>query len=245
MTLQLGRRDRRRVDTAVRILQDTLTDRLKSVTVAGDAATRPSVAFCASLVFCVVVDEVTAEVLDLCARMTGSWRWRLLRVPTPWLFDLPYLASAADVFPLEMLDLKDRHQVVHGQDCFREVSIDRGHLRIEVEEQLRGKMLHLWESFVSIHGARRPLYRLMTDSFTGFELLLRGMLVLEEAKAPLEAHAVIGEVETRFGVDLAALRRIAKLRSGRHGRLSRSELHSLFHAYLGEVRSLVRLVDAL
>jgi len=169
-------------------------------------------------------------------------RWRGTRLATPLLLDPLYLETSRDVFPLEFLDLLDRHRVLAGRiDPFADITITRAHLRIELEEQLRGKMLHLWQLYLEAHRAAR-MSRALIHSLPHFFLLLRGMLFLSDADRPTDPVGLIGAVETAYSIQLPSFRELEDARTTGRG-VRGSTVGRLFGRYLDDVRRLVRVVD--
>jgi hypothetical protein len=240
--MELDPKDARAVERAVSDLRAACHAPIKSVVLWGEAASDGYRPRRSPLSLAVVVERVDAAVLRALARNVAAWKRARLEVPL--LFDPEYLERARDVFPLELLDLIDRHRVLHGDDPFATLEIDVAHLRTEVEEQLRGKMLHLWDAYLAAGGAHATLRRLLTDTPPAFEVVMRGMLRLRDVARPNEAGALIAAVERAFDVRLEVIRR---LEAARHDGavLRRNELESLFGAYLEEVRALVGVIDAL
>jgi hypothetical protein len=162
--------------------------------------------------------------------------------------DPVYLESALDVFPIEFLEISDHHLLLHGEsNPFAKLEIHLPHLRLEVEEQLRGKMLHLWEAYLEVGSSKRELRRLLVESPLGFEVALRGLLRLRQEAGdarPDHPGELLAAVEEEFGVALPTLRRLEAVRGG-EGAIAGGEVEPLFDAYLAEVRSLVRTIDAL
>jgi len=235
-------RDRRALDRTVAELRDLHGDRLRSVVLVGEAATDDYRARKSPLSLVVVVDEITPDTLR--AMRSHVRRWWRRRVPTPLLLDMLYIESSLDVFALEFLDMCDRHRVLHGEDPFAGLRIDPLHLRMEVEEQMRGKMLHLWEACIGAGRSRRVLRRVLLDTPPDFEVVLRAMLKLHHEERPHDAETLIAAIEARFDVGLPTFHRLEAVRAGRE-RLARGDLDAAFDAYLAEVRSLVRVVDEL
>ena len=139
------------------------------------------------LIPAIIQDAETDEVLTLFYMNAEALRrtrgrvsaWRRRRIPTPVLMDPRYVESSLDVFPLEFLEIGDRHRVLHGRaDLFANLGVDLSHLRLEVEEQIRGKLLHLWKAYLEAAGSKRALHQLLLETPPGFEVILRGMLRL-------------------------------------------------------------------
>jgi hypothetical protein len=215
---------------------------LQAVCLCGEAAGESYRPLRSPLSLVVVLAAVTPQALRATAGCVA--RWRRQRLAVPLLFDQAYIGSARDVFPLEFLDLRDRHHLLFGEDPFAGLEIDLAHLRIEVEEHLRGKLLHLYEAYLEAAGSRRSVRALLVDSAPGFEITLRGMLRLRGGERPPGAAQLLSVVEQAFGVALPVLRRLASVRAG-EASIARDEVEWVFDSYVDEVRSLVGVVDTL
>jgi hypothetical protein len=241
----LDARDTRSLETLVEDLRGQHGEALRAVLLAGEAAGpeyRPGET---PLAVVVVLAEIGAETLRRTRSRTAAWRRR--RIPAPVLLDARSLKGSLDVFPLELLELRDRHQTLYGSaEAIEELEVALPHLRLEIEEQLRGKLLHLMTAYLEAGPSPRALRRLLLDCQPGFAMLLRGLLRLrggESAPRPADPQEVIAAVETQTGVALPSLRRLDRVRRGREP-LPRAQLEPLFEALLTEVQRLGRLVDA-
>lgn len=239
--MDLDRRDARTVDEAVKALKRACGSRLLAVALTGEAASAGYRPGKSPLSLAIVVDEVEPTILD--AIRPATTRRLARRIATPLVFDPLYLETSKDVFPLESLDLFDRHRLLDGRvDPFADLAIARGHLRVELEEQLRGKMLHLWELYLETPRANR-LVRALLDTLPHFYIVLRGMLFLREEDRPTAPRDLLAALESVYRVRLQAFRELEALRTGAAGG-ARSARSTIFGRYLEEVRALVRLIDA-
>jgi hypothetical protein len=238
--MELDRRDARAVGDAVAALERACGDRLLAVALIGEAASAGYRPRQSSLSLAVVVNTVDVTILDGVRPLVRGWRGT--RVATPLLLDPLYLETSRDVFPLEFLDLLDRHRLLTGRiDPFADIAIARAQLRIELEEQLRGKMLHLWELYLEAHRAS-AVSRALLHSLPHFFLLLRGMLFLREVDRPTDPLSLIGAVESAYCTQLLSFRELEDARVAGNA-IRRSAAGPLFARYLDDVRGLVRLVD--
>jgi hypothetical protein len=112
-------------------------------------------------------------------RLREPVRWWLGRGhPWPRLFTAELLRASADVFPIELVDLAARHRVVFGPDPIERVVIDPAHLRLQVERELREKLMRLREGYVESHGrwGARGLEHLLAASYASFARVFRATL---------------------------------------------------------------------
>jgi hypothetical protein len=226
-----------------RELHELLGGALVAVALTGEAAGPGYRPGRSPLELALVVDEVTADALRRLQPKLSGWARR--RVVAPLLLDPRWLEGARDVFPIEFLELREHHVLLHGAlDPFAELPVSPQHLRLEVEKQLRGKLLHLWEAYLETRGARRRLRALLLATPPGFAWILGGALHLagERRAAAADPETVFAEAERRFGVSLPTLRRLEHVRRGA-APLPAPELEALFAGLLAEVRGLADALD--
>lgn len=190
----------------------------------------------------VVLDVLRAGDLRTLRPHVRGWQRR--RVATPLLMDPEYLAGSRDAFPLEFVELRDHHRVLHGTDLFSELTVHADHLRLELEEQAKGKLLHLRAAYLGLGRSNRPLRRLLTETPATFHVILRGLLALRDVRRPDDPDGVLAAVEASFGVLLPTFHRLERVRGGRES-LASTDLETVFERYLDEVAALARVTDGL
>ncbi|MFP6609967.1 MAG: hypothetical protein VCB80_07310 [Deltaproteobacteria bacterium] len=237
--VHLHSKDRARLVKTLGELVGLYGDGLHAVALYGTAVTPAYRPKRTRMDLAVVLDELTPSRLRLMRPRIRAWAWR--HIDTPLVMDPLYIDSSLDVFPLEFLELADEHTLLHGdRDPFADPEIDREHLRIEIEEQVRGKMLHLWEAYLQSRGRSSTMRRLLVQTPAGFLPTLRAMLYFAQRPRPASPAELVAETERSFACHLPT---ITALVAG--SRIKRAELETTFDSYLGEVRSLVRIADGL
>ena len=238
-------RDARALETLVADLRRLHGDALHGVLLVGEAAGPEYQPRVSPLSVVVMLAEIDAEALRRTRSRVAAWR--RLRIPAPLLLETATIERSLDVFPLELLELRDRHHVLYGRaEALTRLEVALPNLRLELEEQLRGKLLHLMSAYLEAGESPRALRRLLLDSTPGFSVLLRGLIRLrggESAPRPADPQDLIAAVENSLGIELPALRRLDRVRRGREA-LPRAQLEALFEAYLADVRRLGQWVDA-
>jgi len=188
-----------------------------------------------------IVSAVTTPMLREVAAITQRRRG----VPLPLLLDDENLATSCDVFPLEILTLMDSCEMLWGDgNPLDGLVIDHGNLRLEVEQQLKGKVLHLRQGYLADAADKRNLRMLMLDSSSGFAAIMRGLLTLAGREPAAGGAANTREIENALGVSLETFRTIQAARES--GSLpATADVETLFHQYLGELVLLARAADRL
>lgn len=238
-------RDRDTLERVRRELREVFGASLRAVALTSEAAGAGYRPGRSPLDLAVVIDEVTPEALRRLRPRLRAWARR--RVSTPLVVDARWLEESRDAFPLELLELSEHHVPLHGEaDPFAALAAPTELLRLEVERQLRGKLLHLWEAYLEHGASRRRLRSLLLETPPGFGWILRGALRVlggESVPRPEDAEALLDEVERRAGAKLATLRFLERVRRGGEA-LPRGSLDAVFEGYLADVRRLVGLLDA-
>jgi hypothetical protein len=158
----------------VRRLVRALEARLSSVVVYGPAADDDPAP--GGVYLLIVLVDLEPDVLR---RLREPVRWWLNRGhPWPRLFTPELLRASADVFPIELVDLASRHRVVFGPDPIEGLPVDPAHLRLQLERELREKLMRLREGYVECHGRRaaRELEDLLAASYESFVRVFRAAL---------------------------------------------------------------------
>ena len=206
-----------------------------------DAVDGGSVAGKATFATVVIVQEVSPQLLRQVAELAR--RWRRSGIATPLVLDDEDLARSCDVFPLEILALMDCHVLLWGaRDPLGGLRLDHEQLRLEVEQQLKGKVLHLRQAYLECTGDKRAVRTLLLDSSAGFEAILRGLLMLAGRERSADPEDLTREVERVLGVKLATFRTIQAARQGR-GSVAPGESEARFARYLEELTGLSRIAD--
>jgi hypothetical protein len=240
--MPLDSRDAAALDTLTADCRRLFGPRLEAVALYGEGATdayRPRVS---PLETVVLLDRV--GVSDLRALRERTDAWNRSRLSIPLVIDPAYLATSKDVFPLELLELRDRHRLLHGAgDPFAALPPPSlPHLRLELEEQLKGKLLHLRESYLALGRARRGLDGLLRVARQAIDVVLRGVLALAERPRPPEATQVMRAVTDLHGLPLAGLGRLDRWCTGAED-IGQADLEAVFTAVHDDLAALVDAIE--
>jgi hypothetical protein len=149
-----------------------------------------------------------------------------------------------DVFPIEWLDLKERHWRLEGVDLFDSLEVPQTYLRLQIEQELRGKHLRLKQEYLT--GAANPerLHAAMARLASGFHTLFRSLIRLHGEAPPASLERVIVRVAEIHDLDAAALQGAHKMRALRK-HPGAEETRAIYKAFLTQVERLTSAVDSL
>src|SRR5258708_28921041 len=189
-----------------------------------------------------VVRELSAGVLATLAAPINQWTKN--KFPAPLIFSRPELERSADVFAIEMLDLRQRHRMLYGDDMFAGMNVPMDLHRIQLEHSLRTKLLTLRQSYVQAVGDDTRVRRLMLDSVSTFSTLFRHALIaMGEQPAPTKADNIrkLGE-RTKF--DPGIFLQLLQVRE-RTAKENNIDAAAGFAKYLDGINTAVQPVHAL
>jgi predicted nucleotidyltransferase len=215
---------------------------LVAVFLYGSAVTGEHVPGRSDINVAVLLADVTPAALRKASGKLGGWARQ--GFATPMFFDPEFLRDALDVFPIELLDMQERHRMLYGPDVLAGLRIEAGALRRQCEQELRGKLLKLRQAYLESAPSPTDLQRVLTAAASGLIVLARTLLHLVRADESGGTEAVFRRVETQFGVRVAHLRKAWQLKRG-EARVTGSEIDLLYQAVLEEFQQLVLVVNAL
>lgn len=231
-----------RAERLARDLAKTYGDVLASVVLYGSAARGEYVEGLSDLNVLVLLRDTAPATLR---RATGLAReWVGEGNPPPLVMGVAEWRRSADVFPVELSDIREAHRTLHGEDPFAGVEIDPADLRRQCEHELKGKQIQLREAYLFSAGAPEELGATLRKSLSTFLVLFRAVLRLAGDEGAREPEEVIRRTARRAGFDPEPLLEI--LRARRDAGEWRPEPDSLVvTGYLEAVGRVVDYVDRL
>jgi len=213
-------------------------DNLVSVTLYGSSATDGSGATHDVLIVLRSID------LDNLRPAIESIRnWTRSDQPMPVYFSQDELRRAADVFPIEFLQMEQARKVLYGPDPFEYIQISQTNLRHQTEYELRTKTLQLRRLYFSAATSPDQLTKLMTGSLSSFAALFRAVLMLHRAPPPASKRDAVQTTARLLGLEPTAFDQIFELTEKKRPRLARQDADALFGAYLRQIQRVIDAVD--
>jgi len=123
----------------------------------------------------------------------------------PLLFTSNELQTAADVFLLEFLYLRENLSLIVGNDLLARIKFDKKHVRRQLEYELRSKLIHLRENYVLIE-SEKDLRQLLENSATSLLQVIYGLLFLKDAMH--DKKRAIAAVSELYDIDTSVLTRL-------------------------------------
>jgi len=172
---------------------------------------------------------------------TARW-WESKGHPAPLVFTPEELARSADVFAIELLDIKARHEVLAGEDFFTALEVPLNLHRAQVERELRTNLVRLRQHYLAGSGNRKAVLKLMTESVSSFGTLFRHALIALGEQRPQHKRDAVDGLAALLGFDPSPFHTILDLRAGRR-RAQAIDVPATFSGYLEAVARVTHEID--
>jgi hypothetical protein len=189
---------------------------------------------------CVLRDTSFASLTTLAP--TVEW-WLRQKQPPPLVLTSEELRRSADVFAIELLDMQQRHRVLHGEDLLKDFTVDLHHHRAQVEYELREKLILLRRGLLVANSKEQRLWELMLGSVSAFTTLFRHALIALGGAAWSKREAV-QLLAVRIAFDATAFLQLLDIREKKAER-KQFEVSDLFRRYLGAIEQVTSAVDTM
>jgi len=236
-----------KIESALNRLVDDLRgahgDNLASIVLYGSVAAGDHLELRSNYNLLIALHRIALE--DLRSSQTALRDWHALGQPMPVYFTVEELQRAADVFPIEFLQMEQARKILHGSDPFELVEISRANLRHQTEYELRTKLIQLRRLYIPASISVEKLSALMSDSLASFAALFRAVLMLHGQEPPVSKADTVRATVRLLKLAAAPFEQILELRAKANSKLTETEADNLFAAYMAQIERVIEAVDQL
>ncbi|HEV3315425.1 MAG TPA: hypothetical protein VG488_00600 [Candidatus Angelobacter sp.] len=215
---------------------------LESILLYGSAASEDFHAEYSDVNVLCIVRELSAPALQALAPAV-NW-WTKSKHPAPLIFTWEELNHSADVFPIEMLDMQRRHRLLHGADVLKSVRVPLDLHRVQLEHDLRTKLLLLRQHYLSAAGDNKKIMHLMLGSVSSFITLFRHAQIAMGEQPPEPKRKVVELLAEKLRFDPGPFFDLLDIRE-HHLKPETSDAQDAFSRYLRAIEAVIRAVDNL
>jgi len=215
-------------------------DNLKAIVLYGSAVTGEFSAKHSDLnILCLVEHAGSGELEAL--HGAAEW-WTREGNPAPIVFTLDELRRSADVFAIELLDMKHRHRMLYGEDFLAGIEVPMGFHRLQVERELRTDWLRLRQAILAAPSKKKVHLNIMLASVSAFCALFRHALVALGQPMPASKREAVEAMTNLTGANPSAFQILLNLREGKASEAD-LDVEAALHAYLEFVEIVTDEVD--
>ena len=221
-------------------LKAAIPDNLKTVVLYGSAVTGEFRAEHSDLNVLCVVDRADAALLEN-AHGVAEW-WMRQGNPAPLIFTVDELRRSADVFAIELLDMKLHHRILYGTDFLDDFEVPLHLHRLQVERELRTAWLRLRQAILAAPLSNKVHVDIMLKSVSPFCALFRHALLALGHDMPATKRETVDAIASLTGGNPTAFQTVLDLREGKRKK-SEIDVEVSLNAYLELVEVVTNEVD--
>ena len=221
-------------------LRDAAGANLESVTLFGSSVTGDFHAEFSNVnLFCVVRDTSFTAMQALAPAV--KW-WDAQKQPAPLFMTRAEIERSVDVFTIELMDVKQHHRVLFGEDVFGALSIPANVHRAQVEYELREKLALLRQHLLLAYGNDSRLWQLLTRSVSSFATLFRHALMVLGYEAPTGKREAIKALAEKLNFGPAPFLQVLDIRE-QIAKRKQFDVSDVFARYLSALEQVTAAVD--
>lgn len=111
-------------------------------------------------------------------------KWQKRGVAVPLVLTENYIDESLDSFPVEFLVMKINHELVYGKDVLSRIDFDKHDIRLQLEREFKGKVLHLRKGLLAAGHDRKVTKALIRESLKSYLPLFEALLFVKDMAIP-------------------------------------------------------------
>lgn len=189
--------------------------------------------------FCVLRDASFEALRALTP--TAKW-WDGQKQPPPLCMTRRELERTVDVFTIELLDMQRHHRVLFGEDVLKNLRIPMDLHRVQVEYELREKLVLLRQHILLASESDSRLWDLLQHSVSSLMTLFRHALIALGESAPATRRDAVQSLAQRLDFDASVFLRVLDVREKKL-KAKNVDARELASHYLAAVEKVAAAVD--
>jgi hypothetical protein len=171
----------------------------------------------------------------------AKW-WDRQKQPPPLCMTRLELQRSTDVFTIELLDIQQHHRVLFGDDVVQGLSISMQVHRVQVEYELREKLILLRQQVLLAAGNDSRLWDLLLHAVPSFGTLFRHALMTLGAAPCSSRREAVESLSQRLAFDPSAILQALDVRE-RKTNPKKMDVNQVAANYLAAVENVTAAVD--
>jgi len=171
----------------------------------------------------------------------AKW-WDRQKQPPALCMTRKELERSTDVFTIELLDMQQHHRVLFGDDVIRGLKISMQVHRVQVEYELREKLILIRQQTLLASGNQSRLWELTLRSVPSFGTLFRHALIALGAEAPTGRREALQALAAKMGFDLSSVHQLLDVREHKTDS-KKIDINELSARYLAAIEKVAAAVD--
>ncbi len=168
--------------------------------------------------------------------------WKGQSQPPPLFMTPAELQRSTDVFAIEFMDIRQHHRILFGEDMVADLEIPTRFHRLQVEYELREKLLLLRQGVCVVAKSDRKLWDLLLRSLPSFLTLFRHALIALGEPAHWQSRECLEVLSKQAGFNPSAIQALLDLRE-RKAKRNQFRVTDVVAGYLSAIERVNATVD--
>ena len=229
------------LDDLVTQLQAAYGSQLSAVVLYGSAAAGEHIPKRSDYNVLVLLERIDPAATPAAAAAVAR-AWHEAGNPPPMTMTLGEWRGSSDVFPMEYADILDRHRVLYGTPPFDGIAVSASHLRLQLEQQVLGKLLQLRQGALLAGTDGKRQLELITASLSTMMVLFRAVVRLHGDKPAADNAALAAQVARLAELDAEPFVRAVRHLRG-ETKLAAGDTGTVLAGYLTGIERLKHHLD--
>jgi len=221
-------------------LQEAGGTNLQSVILYGSAVTGDYDPEFSNLNLLCTVHETALPKLQTLAPAV-EW-WTKQGHPTPLMITQEELLHSADVFVIELMDIRRQHRVLFGPDVVATLDIPMHLHRAQLEYELREKLILLRQRLLLAAGNKTRMWDLLLRSLPAFATLFRHAVIAQGLPVPPTKREAIKVLAASLALDASPIEHVLDIRE-RRAAPKQFDVEQEATRYLAAVEEVTEAID--
>jgi Nucleotidyltransferase domain len=171
----------------------------------------------------------------------AKW-WDKQKQPPPLCMTKQELLRSTDVFTIELLDMQQHHRILFGEDVLQSLQIPMDLHRVQVEFELREKLILLRQHILLASDSDSRLWDLLLRSAPSFSTLFRHALIALGDGTHIARRDAVHALAQRLTFEASAMSQVLDVREGKADR-KKIDVQDLASRYLASIEKVTAAVD--
>ena len=165
--------------------------------------------------------------------------WGKHQIVAPLMMTLEDLQRSADVFPLEMMQMKDHHVLLQGRNPLLDFTVNEARLPWQCQQEVLGNLFQVRQRYIEGEGRIEAIQALLILSMTALLPCLRGLLKLMGQSSQGADSAILERFHETASFDTTVLSEVLQMKRGLASP-GKFEWPKLYERYLESLEQLDR-----
>jgi predicted nucleotidyltransferase len=184
----------------------------------------------------VVYSDLNIADLDSVAKLSRSWLKK--RSFSPRFISLNNLKNSAKFFQIDMLEMKDMHITLYGEDLLNSMQINKSNLHWQLSYEIKAMRMRIKQQFWRSCGDDRLMTRILLERFTSIIHLSKVLLYLMDKPVAPSFDGILSTSAEVLGIPSSYIEKMKALKQGK----SKIDSHGLTQLFT-ELMEVIRIID--